>query len=416
MAPDPLDTQLLQDALRHLYDPVELRHSPLAGAFAIPPGDEAPVALRYLLIEAIQSLKPPMHLPQASRAWRIYHVLLYRYIEQSTQKEVANEMGLGIRQLRRLEVTALQTLAESLETRRLLSAAHPLPAQENAASPESYTPEAAPDADQELALLEKTSTSQVIELMPFLESILRTIAPLLASLKVTLVFTPDSSLADAYGRLMPVRHGVINVLSAIGQSIAGGAIHVRAESKAGSACLQVEAEPAPGLALAAKDLLLESVKLGQRLLALSAGSLSLTLDPAGRPGLLLQVCLPLSSPRLVLALDDNLDALRLFERYLAGSAYRLSGLQDPARLIPTAESLKPDIILLDVMLAGVDGWELLGRLREHPQLGSTPVIVSTILAQESLALALGAAAFLRKPVSQEGFLKTLDRLLSGFQA
>src|SRR5271157_1788243 len=117
MTPDPLDIQILQDALRHLYDPMELRRSSLARIFAIHPGDEAPVVLRQILIEAIQSLKPPMHLPQASKSWRIYHVLAYRYIEQSTQKQVANELGLGIRQLRRLEVVALQTLAETLETR-----------------------------------------------------------------------------------------------------------------------------------------------------------------------------------------------------------------------------------------------------------------------------------------------------------
>jgi len=66
--------------------------------------------------------------------------------------------------------------------------------------------------------------------------------------------------------------------------------------------------------------------------------------------------------------------------------------------------------LLDVMLPGVDGWELLGRLREHPQLKGLPVIVSTILPQESLAMALGAAAFLCKPVTQEAFLQTLNSL------
>jgi len=114
----------------------------------------------------------------------------------------------------------------------------------------------------------------------------------------------------------------------------------------------------------------------------------------------------------VLVLDDNLDVLRLVERYLTGSRYRLVGLQDPRRLMETVAEARPDIIVLDVMLPEVDGWDLLGRLREHPVFGEIPIVVSTILPQETLAMALGAKVFLPKPVSQEAFLKTLDKIVA----
>ncbi len=74
-----------------------------------------------------------------------------------------------------------------------------------------------------------------------------------------------------------------------------------------------------------------------------------------------------------------------------------------------ASELAPRVIVLDVMLPGMDGWELLGRLREHPQLSAVPVIVCTILPQQQLALALGAGAFVRKPFSREAFLSVLDQ-------
>jgi CheY-like chemotaxis protein len=61
------------------------------------------------------------------------------------------------------------------------------------------------------------------------------------------------------------------------------------------------------------------------------------------------------------------------------------------------------------MLPGLDDWEMLGRLREHPQTHGVPVIICTILPQEQLALALGAAAFLRKPVRREQLLAKLDQ-------
>ena len=62
------------------------------------------------------------------------------------------------------------------------------------------------------------------------------------------------------------------------------------------------------------------------------------------------------------------------------------------------------------MLPDIDGWDMLGRLRAHPKTSDKPVVVCTIMPQEQLALALGAAAFLQKPVSRETLLAELDRL------
>ena len=75
--------------------------------------------------------------------------------------------------------------------------------------------------------------------------------------------------------------------------------------------------------------------------------------------------------------------------------------------------VSPKFIILDVMLPGTDGWELLGRLREYPQTRAVPIIVCTILPQEEFALALGAAGFLQKPVSRNTLLAELARLRSG---
>jgi CheY-like chemotaxis protein len=112
----------------------------------------------------------------------------------------------------------------------------------------------------------------------------------------------------------------------------------------------------------------------------------------------------------VLALDDNADALQLIQRCLSSSRYQCVGTADPARLPGLIEQARPVAILLDVMLPEVDGWELLGRLRENPRTAGIPVIVSTILPQEELALTLGAAAFLRKPLTRERLLAALDRV------
>jgi CheY-like chemotaxis protein len=67
------------------------------------------------------------------------------------------------------------------------------------------------------------------------------------------------------------------------------------------------------------------------------------------------------------------------------------------------------LIVLDVMMPEEDGWMLLGQFREHPRMRGIPIIICTIVPQEQLALSLGAAQFLRKPVTRAMLLAALDR-------
>jgi CheY-like chemotaxis protein len=60
----------------------------------------------------------------------------------------------------------------------------------------------------------------------------------------------------------------------------------------------------------------------------------------------------------------------------------------------------------------VDGWEVLGRLRNNPPTAQLPIMVCSILHQEELALTLGADLFLRKPITRYDFLASLDRLVA----
>ena len=127
---------------------------------------------------------------------------------------------------------------------------------------------------------------------------------------------------------------------------------------------------------------------------------------------MIRISVPAKERIPVLVIDDNADTLRLLERYLSNSRYRFLGTPDPAQAVDLAEKQSPRIIVLDVMLPGVDGWELLGRLRQHPKTCDIPTIVCTILPQEQLALDLGATEFIRKPVSRQALLSALDRQLS----
>jgi DNA-binding response OmpR family regulator len=110
-------------------------------------------------------------------------------------------------------------------------------------------------------------------------------------------------------------------------------------------------------------------------------------------------------------IDDNIDVLQLVDRYLIGTRFRFLGTSNPERVLTIAGDYLPRIILIDVMLPGIDGWELLGRLREGLETRSIPIIVCTFLPQEELALSLGASEFLHKPFTRSVLLSILNHVI-----
>ena len=114
----------------------------------------------------------------------------------------------------------------------------------------------------------------------------------------------------------------------------------------------------------------------------------------------------------VLAVDDNLDMARFYRRSTEGTSYHIVHTAEGQGLFKTIEATAPDIIVLDVMLPDVDGWELLMRLHEDCATRSIPVIVCSVIREEELARSLGAALYLLKPVRPRQFTQALDQVLS----
>ena len=70
----------------------------------------------------------------------------------------------------------------------------------------------------------------------------------------------------------------------------------------------------------------------------------------------------------------------------------------------------PDLITLDILLPGMDGWEFLAKLKASPKLGHIPVVILSIVADSNKGLSLGAAQVLQKPVSAEDLRAALNKL------
>ncbi len=117
----------------------------------------------------------------------------------------------------------------------------------------------------------------------------------------------------------------------------------------------------------------------------------------------------------VLIVDDDSDARDLLSHYVKdlGGEVLLAG--DGEEALRLAELHKPDLITLDLMLPGMDGWEILRKLKGNSQLAQIPVVIISIVADRRHALVLGAMDALTKPIAQDELMAILRRTLKGGQ-
>jgi len=113
----------------------------------------------------------------------------------------------------------------------------------------------------------------------------------------------------------------------------------------------------------------------------------------------------------LLVIDDDSDAVYLLTENLNRQEYEILGTRDGAEGLRMAHNLKPQAILLDIIMPGVDGWQLLHDLKEDPETTSIPVILLTIVDKKALGFRLGAAAYLLKPLDPVAVKDALSRVI-----
>jgi two-component system alkaline phosphatase synthesis response regulator PhoP len=122
----------------------------------------------------------------------------------------------------------------------------------------------------------------------------------------------------------------------------------------------------------------------------------------------------MSSPRILVA-DDEPALLRLLEFVLGRRGYIIQGVTNGNAAIEVLKTESPDLVILDVMMPGLDGYEVLTFVRETPRLEGLPVVMLTARAQLDdiqRGLTLGADAYLAKPFDPEELLSVVESLLS----
>src|SRR5579871_6302704 len=120
-----------------------------------------------------------------------------------------------------------------------------------------------------------------------------------------------------------------------------------------------------------------------------------------------------ASAALVLVIDDDPLVGDLLRRSLAKDGYRVEYADSGELGLQLARQLQPDAITLDVMMPGMDGWQVMTHLKSDPEVADIPVILLSIVDDRKTGFALGATEYLTKPFDRDRLSAVLGRISKG---
>ncbi len=390
---------LFKDLINHIYDYAALETHPLTGMLTPPPehnGNRA-TYLQQLIYRAIETLRPSGREPAPNAPeWRPYLILYRRYVDGIAPPALAAELHLSDRQLRRDHSRALEALASTLWDQTFQAALA------QAATPTEESPPSLKTFDLH---------PEPLALNQVLQSVVSTLQPKLQAegidLRLELPPQPALALSDRV-ILRQILFSLCNYAFYL-QVDRRVQISLQTQAEHLLVIIQVNVDEKWGTwdAEERTDTLEPAHYWAQRLDA----TLTSDCPPPGQSGVLrLRLALPGLHQPVILVIDDQQAALRMYQRYLSRTPFTVMGVSDPTQALALTRLLQPALVLLDVMMPHIDGWEILQALRLDTQTRSTPVIVCSAWEASELARSLGAADFLKKPVTQKRLLAALEPL------
>ncbi len=387
----------VKEVLEHLYDTAYLEVHPLVtqmtGPVAVNRSTRAQ-RLRGLVKDTIEALRPPAGSASGSPEWRSYLALRSRYVMGMSMGQVEGELGISRRQLQRELQKGLEAVVSMLwasqehqvEPVASSSAEWMAPVQELERELTQWDLSRQPGRLQELV-------ADTLELQKLAQEDAR------VEWKVDLPEALSPVLVDA----TLTRQALLKIMRLMAKDNPG-TINLEAVQRSKYLDLLLHSS-AGAIALSAEEWQMARMFISQQ-----GGEL--TAETNRGTGVRVTLSLPLASQTRVLVIDDNQAILQLFERYLTPQHYEVVKARSGPEALQLVGDNHPEVIVLDVMMPGTDGWQILRSLKQNPATQAIPVLVCSVLQEPELAMSLGAQAFLKKPVNRLALLETLDRLLN----
>jgi signal transduction histidine kinase/ActR/RegA family two-component response regulator len=299
----------------------------------------------------------------------------------------------------------------------------------------------------------------IFKVAPLIDEVVATIQPLVEQNDNTLVVRCDENAGSMYGDMTKVRQVLLNLLSNAAKFTEHGTITVKISREAldeqAWLCFKV-ADTGIGMTAEQVNKLFQAftqadasttrkyggtglgLALSQRLCLLMGGEITATSEsgigstftirlPAivgGEDGEVAmraviaedeQLLVPQSVDAmewvgsLVLVIDDDPALCDLMKRSLGQEGFLVEAATSGEQGLCAAREIRPDLIILDVVMPDLDGWSVLEALKSDPYLAEIPVIMLTIVEDKDRALALGATDYLLKPIDRRRLIELLRK-------
>jgi CheY-like chemotaxis protein len=388
---------LFKDLVSRLYDRVAIETHPLASFFPVPEAASTRRAevVQQLILAEIEHLRPEgKEILLQSPEWRPYLILQKRYIEGEDPHEIARSLYIGDRQFRRDHSRALQALSMRVWQRY-------------------FQPDASVSTSEAGELFEDQGTFELhaeqLDVNEVIQGVIKLIERRLEIENVQLELALCQSPLQLFVDRILLRQILLSLLNYV--------LHLRGLSRI---TLQTQAGRATAIRIlfdadeqwaSIQNDEKDSLEFARRLSQWLTASVQEKYPPPEKSGPAeISLVFAVSQPRSVLIVDDQLAAQKMFQRYLGRAHLEVIGVTDPTQGLAMAQKLQPALIILDVMMPHIDGWEVLQTLQLDSGTKHIPVIVCSAWGEPELARSLGAVAFLKKPVIQKDLLDALERL------
>ena len=385
--------KLVKDALEHLYDTAYLATHPLLRqltGIASANRFTRVQKLRSILKETVESIRPQPTLPAKAPEYRSYLALYYRYVQGMTMGQVEHELGISLRQLQRELYKGLDAVAALLWEMRVSASQQGI---------EQTLPESVETQVLYNEMAQWKSIREASDVHTLFEEVVSMLKPLFNEQMPDLHVEFPESLPPVFVDTTLIRQALFHLLRNLLQNNNGEEISLQAQIRDS----QIEIHIHCGKAVI--DPSSSDQQIARLFIQRQGGTLTTEIIEDRQTSMVIN--LPQANPPKVLVVDDNQAIHQLFERYLTPHFYEVLHAYDGLTALQMAEEVRPDIIILDVMMPAVDGWQVLRNMVENPVTTRTPIIICSVLKESELAFSLGARAYIKKPVDRMELLATL---------
>jgi len=381
--------QEFQEALRHLYDPDYQPCEALCAAIiGCDFGDGMP-AVRTAILHGIESLEPPPNTPPTALTRQVHGLLHNRFVLKLTQEETAYQLNVSRRTVNRLQHKAVNVLAGTLWRHS------------QTVESDTQISDWQSQMQRELDSLQAKAPNAPYDVGEAISSVLGFVGPLASKLGIRLeVRSVQPGLVAAIHPVL-LHQVLLSALRRFAPYVSDGHVAVYARLEDGNVKITLTGTTAVRDGLSERDFA-RGIPISKDV------SIKVCVDGTQA---FVWISVPSMGKVTVLVVDDNEDMARFFRDCTIGTRYHIVHIAQGSALFEAVEATAPDVIVLDVMLPDIDGWRLLMRLHENPTTRSIPVIICSVVQEEDLALSLGAAHYLPKPVRPREFIQALDQVL-----